>query len=306
MFKNGAEQADTASTVLKLHFFYVVVILVGVIVLLATWHWTELKGFTEYLSVAATITSLVLGILAIIYSFVSSNSTNDSLGSIESAARDMRSLGADLSRVVSEGHQLQSRAQQRSEEFQALIGELHIAVENLSDKTTQIAGAVESLPSQFGELKDEVRKRAQSEPTSPAKESLRSSWTPEQVASFLSNTSFLGVVAAKALADAKTSNKYCDLKTLFNTEKIKSFDYVYGYLTAASSAGIFRYEHDGDGALSDGKTRISEASPELIQAIEEEWQTRTKTTDPVRKRSVDRYTPRIVASLYSPSAKPDA
>lgn len=295
---NAQEIRNSSSDTLKIHFFYVVVILAGIIVLLATRNWTELKGFTDYLSVAATITSLVLGVLAIIYSFVSSNSTNSSLGSIESSAHDIRSIGADLRRIVSEGQQLQNEAESKNREFHQLVGDLQVAVEGISSKTAEIAGTVQGLPSQFGELRDEMRKRSQAEPAEKSKEDLRSMWTPEKLNAFLSNMSLLGLTAAKALCDAKVSDRYCDLRKLFDTELTKSFEYVYGFLIAASSAGAFRYETPEGESLSKGKARIRDPSEELISAVEHEWTTRAESAEASKKRSIARYAPRIAASLF--------
>jgi hypothetical protein len=293
---------DQPSNSLKIHFFYVVVILGGVIVLLATKHWTGLQGFTDYLSVAATITSLVLGVLAIIYSFVSSNSTNSSLGSIESAAQDIRSIGFDLRHVVAEGQELQKHAESKNQEFHQLVGDLRLAVDGISSTTTEIAGTIQGLPSQFGEIRDEMRKRAQSEPAEKSRENLRALWTPEALSSFLSNMSLLGLAAVKALSDAKASDKYTDLQKLFDSEKTKNFEYVWGFLVASSSAGIFRYETPTGTTLGKGKARFHEDSENLAAAIDGEWQKRAVASDASKRNSISRYTPLIAESLVSIAA----
>lgn len=298
-FLKNTNATEQPSNSLKIHFFYVVVILGGVIVLLATKHWTGLQGFTDYLSVAATITSLVLGVLAIIYSFVSSNSTNNSLGSIESAAQDIRSIGFDLRSVVTEGQQLQKQAESRNQEFHHLVGDLRQAVDGISSTTTEIAGTIQGLPSQFGELRDEVRKRAHSEPADKPKENLSALWTPDALSSYISNMSLLGLAAIKALNDAKAVDKYTDLRQLFDSEKTKNFEYVWGFLIASSSAGLFRYETPNGDSFSKGKARLVDVSEDLAAAIDREWRKRAESQDASKRSSISRYTSLIADSLVS-------
>jgi hypothetical protein len=95
---------DDRDTV-RVHFFYVALILGLCNVLLVTFNWTTLQGFTKYLSVAATVTSLVLGVLAIIYGFVSSGTINQSLGSVESSASKLTTIAADLRSVLEVGQE---------------------------------------------------------------------------------------------------------------------------------------------------------------------------------------------------------
>jgi len=129
---------------------------------MATRNWTRLQGFTEYLSVSATITSLVLGVLAIIYGFVSSNSTTNFLGSVEVSAREMKSVGSQLRDLLSKGHELQEKAGSRNEELHVLIESLRSTIENLTTSTTSIAGAVEKLPVKIDTLRSEILQNASS------------------------------------------------------------------------------------------------------------------------------------------------
>ncbi|GAA0412702.1 hypothetical protein ACFOY5_04520 [Massilia aurea] len=273
---------------LQIHFFYTVVILVGIILILATRNWTSLPGFTEYLSVAATITSLVLGVLAIIYSFVSSNSMNGSLGSIQASAQDISNIGTSLRTVVAGGQTLQDRAEKRNEELHLLIGELRATIETVSNKTSEIAGRLDTFPSQFGELRDEVRKRAPVERVLNGSEELRTMWNAEKIKTFLAKSSLLALVAMKALSDAKQNKSYCDLKILF--EKSLNFQYVYGTLICAQSAGILKYEFPDDKVLMFGKARLSNPSEELRLAIENEFSRRLT-------RGAEKYVDQIEKSL---------
>lgn len=84
--KLSAPQLDAPlkfeSEKIKLHFAYCSLILILIIVAIATFNWTSLEGFTEYLSNAATMTSLLLGLVAIFYSFIANDGLSRSLGNI--------------------------------------------------------------------------------------------------------------------------------------------------------------------------------------------------------------------------------
>ena len=66
----------------SVHYRYWLFILVLIIVALVTEKWSSKEDFTAYLSNAATLTSLLLGIVAIFYSFISNDSLSRGLGGI--------------------------------------------------------------------------------------------------------------------------------------------------------------------------------------------------------------------------------
>ena len=279
---------------LKLHFFYVTLILCAAIILLATQNWTKLPGFTDYLNVAATVTSLVLGVLAIIYSFVSSNSTNNFLGFVEASTREMRTIGTEMRSIVTSGQELQSRAEQRNDELHKLVGNLREAVDAVSNKTTEIA---ETLPSQISELREEFRKSSQTEGPAQQMTSLEHLWKSEYLVAFLETASLLGIAALKGMLDAQVADKYCDLNTLTSKGSEKNYDYVYGFLIASNCAGVFKYECSGSLALKDGKARLKDPSPEFVDAVTKEWTRRSESKDMKMLDLINRLKVRIADAL---------
>lgn len=81
---------------LALHFKYCALIAVMLLVFLATERWSATKDFTTYLSNAATMTSLLLGVVAIFYSFISNDGMSRSLGSINTVASEVREVREDI------------------------------------------------------------------------------------------------------------------------------------------------------------------------------------------------------------------
>lgn len=296
--ESGAEQCNSTNLI-KVHFFYVVFILGAAIIVLATRHWTKLDGFTDFLSVAATITSLVLGVVAIIYSFVSNGALSQFLGSIQASANGMRDVNAELRSVAAGGAQLQEKAEKRNDELHEIIVSLRAAVDGVSNRTAEIAGTMESLPSRFGELREAIRERAPIAPLAAAENDLEQIWSEDRMTEFFRRTSLLGMVAIKALADASLSDKYCDLKKLFNLPEKEDFGYVYGFLVAMSAAGLLEFEHLKGDSMSTGKSRLKDMSAPFQNAIQAEWAKRNSVADAGKRKSIEKFGPRIGASMVS-------
>lgn len=85
---------------LALHFKYCALISALVIIAVATDRWTQKSDFTTYLSNAATMTSLLLGVVAIFYSFVSNDSLSRNLGSMTTVSTDVQAARHDIAQFV--------------------------------------------------------------------------------------------------------------------------------------------------------------------------------------------------------------
>lgn len=291
----------SSSPVLAIHFFYVVLILVAAIILLMTRSWTELKGFTDYLNVAATITSLVLGILAIIYSFVSNGSMSQFLGSIETSTSSMRAVSNDLQAISAGAKQLQQRADERTEQLQLLATELRHSITTLNDKTTAIAGTVETLPTRFGELREAVLARAPVGGLSADYGSeLRAVWTEDFVKQFLQKSSRLGIAALRALERASESGKYCNLVKLFDTDDSKDFEYVYGFVIASASSGLILLDQPGPKANTRSPTRLKDPSDAFRRVLQSVWEARLQGEDKADREFFLKYEMAIPGCLQEP------
>ena len=261
---------------LKLHFFYITLILSGIIIVIATRNWTNLTGFTEYLSVAATITSLVLGILAIIYSFVSSNSTTSFLGSVETSAKEMGMIGSELQSILTKGQALQESAGEKNEELHELIKSLRFNIETLTTTTAEMVGKVDHLPERFDTIKVDLLTLMAEKSDSKPSMSANSLWPKERLKSFIKNNSAIGVVVMKAIVDAKQNSMYSNLKLVFGTDRIDLFEYAYGFLICAASAEIFTTESPDEKDKSYGICKIKNENPEIYNLINEDWSRRKK------------------------------
>lgn len=97
----------------RIHYGYVIAILLAIIVILITVNWTKIEGLIEYFSFALTLSSLILAILAIIYSLISNTATSGVLHDISKSAAQVteasRSIGESNSKLRSVVEKLPSR-----------------------------------------------------------------------------------------------------------------------------------------------------------------------------------------------------
>lgn len=144
---------------IKVHFFYVTFILGSIVIFLATIKSTEQPNFTEYLSTAATLTSLVLGLLAIIYAFISTDSVSKTTGKLVDSVNESKEASGNLVAVIDQVKKIADSSGENSEVFTKLIAKLTTEVRELSDtarslgeSTNEMASILPSIPSEMEAL----------------------------------------------------------------------------------------------------------------------------------------------------------
>lgn len=135
---------------LAYNFIYVTVFLLTILVVVLAHKWTPQPKFTEYLSNAATLASLLLALVAIIYSFVSSESISRSLGEISSIARvvaesrdEVRSLldkAQDLNKSAGENLQLNRQASEQIGSDLKSLGDVLMSMESGNETLQDTVG----------------------------------------------------------------------------------------------------------------------------------------------------------------------
>ncbi len=85
----------------KIHFGYIISILVAVIIALVTVKWSDIPTLANYLYFALGVASLVLAVVAIVYAFLANNSFNLTVAKLESAASAIQTETGILEKSVS-------------------------------------------------------------------------------------------------------------------------------------------------------------------------------------------------------------
>lgn len=145
---------------LKIHFFYVTVILVSIIIALFTVGSVAQDRLSEYLSSAATITSVVLGVLAIIYAFISNDSFSKATGKLSEIVDSSKKASNNLVDVLGQVQDVANASGENSRSLTDLVGkitneisELTKTTKSLETATNGIAGILPTIPSGLEEIK---------------------------------------------------------------------------------------------------------------------------------------------------------
>lgn len=148
---------------IALHFKYCTLILVMIVVAVATDRWTAQKDFTTYLSNAATMTSLVLGLVAIFYSFIANDGLSKSLGSIATVSADVRESKSEIAKYVDLTKETTAVGATNaalligaSDEVKSSLSTLDATLRAISTQNEHLQSLVTSLPSRIDQLESKV------------------------------------------------------------------------------------------------------------------------------------------------------
>lgn len=145
----------------SLHYRYVIFMLLAATVFLMTDRWTGKGDFTQYLSNAATMTSLLLGVIAIFYSFISNSTMSSSLGSISEVSKDVREVGDQIAEYHENSASLMTAGQKSTaamENFSKHIGsnltEFHALLKDMDTKNIAMRDMMASMPTKIDQLEE--------------------------------------------------------------------------------------------------------------------------------------------------------
>jgi hypothetical protein len=157
---------------LRIHFFYCTVILVLTIIAIATDRWTLQPKFTEFLGNAATMTSLVLGLVAIFYSFIANDSLSKSLGSIGSVSESISSVRDQVIRQIEHGAETAKAVQgsaklieRTSISLESSLNSFQSSLAEISNNTQALHGSLGNLPGRLDEIEARIVNSAKRSPS---------------------------------------------------------------------------------------------------------------------------------------------
>lgn len=231
---------DSSLEKLRIHFFYCAVILTLVIIAIATDRWTLQPKFTEFLSNAATMTSLVLGLVAIFYSFIANNGLSKSLGSIGTVSEEVRSSREQIVRQVALGAQTTKATERSAELIESASSSISANLSTLSSTLSAIQihteflhGSLGDLPNRLDQLETKLldaTKVLGTKPTQPSAPLGDKSIDPAIVRSFLATSSLAANTLAYACVLSHKTGKDLSLFDLSIAIDSKLENYLNGFL----------------------------------------------------------------------------
>lgn len=143
----------------NLHLKYWIFILTLLIIWIATDRWTAQKDFTTYLSNAATMTSLLLGLVAIFYSFISNDGLSKSLGSITTVADEVGETRHQIEKYLAQTKEATNLSSENATLLKMASGDVTSALTSLSttlkeitEQNSSLQDLVSVLPTRFDQL----------------------------------------------------------------------------------------------------------------------------------------------------------
>ncbi len=229
-----------------IHFFYVSLILASIIVVLASVKWSDLPKFTDYLSAAATITSLVLGLLAIIYAYISNDSLSKATGVVSEVANKSQesaikiaSLLSLVDGVVIAGQDTNLKLSGILDDLRAQINSLDGTASTLDHQVAKINEVLPEIPKGLDALGRRFEEFVQAAPVQEAGSTATSLSTENmgELASLcVAQSSPAGLFVMYACWLGKKTGKKFNVKSL--SDDFSSADYVYGFFVAISSIDL--------------------------------------------------------------------
>lgn len=197
----------------RIHAFYILAILGGVIVTLITVRWSDIPRLAELITFALTVTSLVLAVLAIIYAYVSNFSFHETAARLSRAAHDVVTSAQEVRQATSA---------------------LEHHVESIPTLLTTVGEGVEKTHALLVEYS--------AKQTIPALPTPKAPFTPEDLAKrFLAVASVNGLFALLGAKLAISKHRQLNLETLAAILGSPGSEYQYGFLVATAAAGLMSY-----------------------------------------------------------------
>lgn len=227
----------------RLHMLYIcgilILIIVGFVSYIAVESDPQGSVLMSYVSFASTLTSIILSVLAIIYTMIS-NSKGDSYitkldqtsASIDKSSENLNDMSLRLEETLKKLVELPERIDKSSE---------HLKRE-LDSKLGEFQHVVNETKQEVRETRTEILKSIS--PSSPPSDTI----SDGIVHSFLSTSSFLGLLGLLACVLAKENDQRTfRFQNIFEEEERAI--YLHGYLIACSAFGLIEVDYDNNSLI---------------------------------------------------------
>lgn len=226
----------------RIHFGYIIAFLIIVIISLVTIQWGAIKDLTNYITFALTLTSLVLAILAIVYSFFSNSSMTKNISNLEEA-----------SAKISSNSELLNSATLK---LQQNLDDIPTTLKTIELKTDNTLKAFE----EFSQKELISRKLIQNVDVDKNESSIG------KLIAFKSSISGMGVLLAIKLSFENSI--VFDLEDFSSKAEVSDNSYLHGFLVACTAVKLFTYDEIKVPQKDKWNWKITWVDKDLIENIE--------------------------------------
>lgn len=138
----------------RIHAGYILLILVGTIIGLTTSRWGDNPKLVDYVNFAATLTSLVLAFLAIVYAFFSNWAISTNLAKMQTAADSVREVSSEVSAAAQELREKIEAIPSKLDQMEGHVVEIRNRMTMGTMETISLTSEIDE--SEEGSLKDAI------------------------------------------------------------------------------------------------------------------------------------------------------
>lgn len=232
-YAKGPVATDSKSKEQKLHTFYISGILVFIIIELVTGMCMGNDRHTDilsYVSFAATLSSLIMSVVAIIFTIVYNNRGSEQLDKMDSASQGINNSLNDFKDTSVKLSQSIDNLSEMSDSISSAVEDFRTESEQLGDRLEKISEKLDRI-----ELKTDKTYEATTMNAAP-KDDKKKPISTEGLKEYLSHCSVAGLLALLACALSKEKDKEFTLdEVAINSD---SAYYMYGYIMATQASGF--------------------------------------------------------------------
>lgn len=181
----------------------------------------------------ATLSSLIMSIVAIIFTIVSGKDNQSQLGKINQATEKLEQTAASLNAFKTAATEIESHIDEFNTKVTDKIAELNSSIDV---KIGEINGILCDVRNDTQQL----RQNQASEMNKPSQASGNDGYK-FSVQNYLIVGSYLGAISLLATAYSYKTKKAIDFKELWQAFRNASMDYVHGYLVASCACGLIEF-----------------------------------------------------------------
>lgn len=247
---------------IKIHFIYVVIILIAIIITIVTCRLSDNQQVTSIISFAGTVTSIILSVLAIFITVLS----NDSMSGL---MEKIRSLTDSIKPA-------EEHMKQASDKIENTISGLETVRGELKDASSKIQLASSSIEKTTKELSANVCGKIEEKMTElraviqPKTDTKNEEVCDLNVKQYLETNSYAGLITLYALVLCEKKQKIFQVEQFSSIIlKYASGDYILGFLVASYSAGYIQFEYNTSYSMRNIKVNRSLSEELLLTKINE-------------------------------------
>lgn len=154
----GQEKNEKKSIVTKKDMCYWILFLITLGILWGSSHIYDKVDFTQYVSFSGTVTSIVLGVVAIIYSFFQSFDNSNSKESLQVVSNNLRKSSDEIKSHTDKVLILDTKLEELTKSIDRVVDDVKNISENMRESIDSLGSRLEKVENKVDEANSNIQK----------------------------------------------------------------------------------------------------------------------------------------------------